>query len=72
MIFRIPAPPTDFEWAFADDCADVDVDVFPDGSATVAPVVPSVAVGQLIEASSLLNVSRTKMKRSRFLAGGLC
>ena len=66
MIFGIPAPPTDFELALADDCADVDVDVFLDGSATVAPVVPSHAVGQLIDARSLLTVSRTKMKRSRF------
>ncbi|CAH0488767.1 unnamed protein product [Peronospora farinosa] len=72
MVFGIPAPPTDFELAFAEDCQDVDVDVFLDGDATIAPVTPSCEVGQLIASHSLLTVSRTKMKRSRFkgLASG--
>ncbi|TDH66139.1 hypothetical protein CCR75_001704 [Bremia lactucae] len=66
MVFGIPAPPTDFELAFADDCDDVDVDVFLGESAAVAPIEPSLAVGQLISARSLLQVHRTQMKRSRF------
>uniref|UniRef100_A0AAV1V4R5 Uncharacterized protein n=1 Tax=Peronospora matthiolae TaxID=2874970 RepID=A0AAV1V4R5_9STRA len=66
MVFGIPAPPTDFELAFAEDCEDVDIDVFLGGTAAVAPVTPSLEVGKLIAARTLLTVEQMKMKRCRF------